>query len=209
MAEFQDLIVKYGDIMSINLLGKTYVILNSTELLREAFVKKGESFTGKPLNEFFIMKEASENNIATLEGDLLKLHQKLFNIYATEAGMGKSEFENVIRNLLDDFVKLAKEKKSEAINYYEQCTHFVSNVMSALVMNKHLEKDHPLSKKINEFAFKFLEVIDNFVAFMSGPLVQIYVNLKHNFLRGFKQCKKDYFDEIQKIIDERLQTFDE
>ncbi|RWS21275.1 cytochrome P450 2U1-like isoform X2 [Leptotrombidium deliense] len=44
---------------------------------------------------------------------------------------------------------------------------------------------------------------------MSGPLVQIYVNLKHNFLRGFKQCKKEYFDEIQKIIDERLQTFDE
>ncbi|RWS24709.1 cytochrome P450 2U1-like protein [Leptotrombidium deliense] len=154
------------------------------------------------------MKEVSENNMATLEGDLLNLHQKLFNIFATESGMGKSEFENVIHDLLDEFVKVAKERNAEVTNYYDHCTLFVTNVMSALIMNKHFDRDHPFCKKMNEFISIFLDVSDNF-SFMSGPLVKVYANLKYNFLKDLKKCKQEYFDEIQKIIEERLQTFDD
>src|SRR5438309_1767092 len=46
--EFTKLSNIYGDVFQINLLGRRFIILNSYESMKEAFVKQSDIFLGKP-----------------------------------------------------------------------------------------------------------------------------------------------------------------
>ncbi len=54
---------KYGDIFIIYLGSTRVVMLNSYEIIKEAFVKHGNSFTGRPQDLFFIKYITKGNGI--------------------------------------------------------------------------------------------------------------------------------------------------
>ena len=51
---------RYGDIMTVHLGSRETIYLNSYDVIKEAFVKNGNSFAGRP-SDYFYMTELGQS----------------------------------------------------------------------------------------------------------------------------------------------------
>ena len=202
---FRKLRKKYGDVFSVYFANRLVIAVNGYEMMKEAFVRKGEYFSDRP-QVFIIDLITNHKGIIGSSGDVWKEQRKLTLSTLRHLGMGKNVLEvNIVREATA-LVEELNKTSAEVIDVNELISTAVSNVLSSIVFGKRYEFDDP------NF-LKFLKVVENTLG--SNPVLTFFPFLR--FLPGdmfrFKKMKRDVDMVLRELvdvsIDQHIEEFDE
>lgn len=127
---------KHGDLFSVNLLGNRVVVLNSVDVIREAFFtdENGAVFAGRPFS--FLGKYTDDNcssfsfmSTCKIWQRLRKLVYKTINMY----GDGVQEAENNILEELRYVIQWIEDRNKAPIDMADVIVPSLANIMTYLV----------------------------------------------------------------------------
>lgn len=85
---------KYGDIYSARFGSRLVIVINGVDLMKECFVRQGDTFTGRPWNYF--KKITKNTGLVFSDGDVWREHRRFSLSCLRDFGMGKSALESKI-----------------------------------------------------------------------------------------------------------------
>ncbi|XP_048780499.2 uncharacterized protein LOC125683404 [Ostrea edulis] len=197
---------KYGDIFQFELLGKKFISLNSSEVLREAFNKEPNAtitsfrpptFTGEyQLDNYADVGFSSPDPLWTKRR---KLAYQLLRAY----GEGLSIIESQVKENLQSMQNAIRSKENKNVDPSSIVEEFILNTVEILVigrsfgrkgeLQKILKKlDHILNITVNpgyDILYGFLP----FLRFLPLP-----ISLKMKEFRKTKQVMMDYLETLSK-----------
>ncbi|KFM67323.1 Cytochrome P450 2J2, partial [Stegodyphus mimosarum] len=142
-----DLGKKYGEVFSLQLGSKPVVVLNSANVIREAFSKS--EFLGRPPNSAFTLLGAQSPFFE--EGFHIWQEQRRFVLQSMkDLGLGKSKIEGHILEEINHFLEVLSEHKGEPMDLMTPLTPSMSNSISSLVFGKRYEYDDPERVQLDE-----------------------------------------------------------
>ncbi|RWS11560.1 cytochrome P450 2C20-like protein, partial [Leptotrombidium deliense] len=132
----------YGKIMKINLYGNDYFVLSDFETITEAYVKQGENFSGRPVDEFSLMGLVfGEQMLMRTENKFHQIHRKFIVSKLRELGVTKAHFDEVIINQCDSFIAEIEAINGQPFDILDYLDIYTSNVFSAMVFSKSFDKN--------------------------------------------------------------------
>lgn len=149
---FKDLAARYGDIFSLNLAGKQFLVLSSPKAIREAFVRKSSHFAGRPL--LYSISQISKGNCGIAFGDsspawkfhrkntasALRQHLKTDSIFSSGSLSGA---ESAIQTEMKEWLGRIVDKTNQSIDIGEDLTTALINVICNMTFSKRYDQDDP------------------------------------------------------------------
>ncbi|XP_014816471.1 PREDICTED: cytochrome P450 1A5-like [Calidris pugnax] len=206
---------KYGDIMEIRIGTRPVLVLSGLETIRQALVKQGEDFMGRPdLYSFRYITDGQSLAFSPDSGEVWKARRKLaqnaLKTFATTPSPTSSSTclleEHVSKEaeyLVAKFLQLMNEVKS--FDPYRYVVVSVANVICAICFGKRYDhNDQELLNIVNVTEqFTGVAVSGNPADFI--PLLQY---LPSRAMTLFKDFNKRFIHFLQKIVKEHYETFD-
>ncbi|XP_014673139.1 PREDICTED: cytochrome P450 2C23-like [Priapulus caudatus] len=146
LAALTELGEKYGPIFSIYFGPRFTVVLNDYELIKEAFLKQGEAFSGRA--HAFIIKSLMSDEKGNLHGILetdgahWKEQRKFALSGLRDFGMGKMSMEGKIQEEAEVLLNEIKGNAGRPVDYQFLLGNAVSNVICNIVFGSRFEYDH-------------------------------------------------------------------
>ncbi|KFM67322.1 Cytochrome P450 2J2, partial [Stegodyphus mimosarum] len=149
--KLMDLGKKYGEVFSVRLGSEAIVILNSANVIREAFSKS--EFLGRPPHTSFSLFDSNspffDTNIHVWQ------EQRRFVVQSMkDLGLGKSKIEGHILEEISNFLEVLNKHNGEPFDVMTPLTPSMSNNISSLVFGKRYEYNDPervqLDKSLND-----------------------------------------------------------
>ncbi|XP_015906093.1 cytochrome P450 2J4 [Parasteatoda tepidariorum] len=197
--DFDKLSKKYGNVMSVY-LGQSYVvILGNFEAVKEALSKN--STLNRPEGLFDFLPDgvgfSSVNDTQWVE-------QRRFSVKAMrDLGLGRSKWEYLVQEELDDFIKLIYSFKGKPNNVFRFLALSVSNNMSSLLFGRRL----PLNDKNLNFV---TNTLDKLFSHFSQANWSHYFPVLHNIfskvsLNSLSTSRKE-FEAFNNFIREQVEV---
>uniref|UniRef100_A0A3B4ZCU0 Uncharacterized protein n=1 Tax=Stegastes partitus TaxID=144197 RepID=A0A3B4ZCU0_9TELE len=191
---FTQLAEKYGDVYSLRIGKRWLVVLNRSEVLKEALVTQGDSVADRP-------------HIPLISGHNWRQQRRFALSTLKYFGIGKKSLEPVI---LDEFTHCAEEFRSfkgKPFDPHLVTNNVVSNIMSSLVFGHRFEySDEKFQNLLAMFDYGFrvqasiwAQLYNSFTGLMRwfpGP---------HHTVRQFWKKVKDF---IREEMNEHKKTWD-
>lgn len=128
----------YGDIYEVNVFGTMVVVLNSPELMREAFLKEPNAtlFSDRVHNSltFELFHEAKDIAFGINSESQIK-RRTLGNKILKSSGVGMVESENSVRNELNQTISSLRSYKNCSFDPDVVVTNFINQMIFILVSN--------------------------------------------------------------------------
>ncbi len=125
---------KYGDIFTLDVLGKDIYVLNGAEIIHEALITKSSDFAGRPylfrvdyLNNFretYVMNEFSERFVK---------HKKFAVSCMKMYGEHLQKLEDISLDVIGQFMVNVSNKQGEEFDPSDDVRAIVANIMSSMV----------------------------------------------------------------------------
>nr|XP_006006360.1 PREDICTED: cytochrome P450 1A1-like [Latimeria chalumnae] len=212
---FTKLREKYGNVYQIKLGSLTVVVLSGIDTIKQALVRQGESFAGRPdLFTFSLIGNGASMTFGEKYGQCWTLHKKiaknaLRTFSQTEAQNSTCSclLEEHICSETTELVKLLVElsKKEEAFDPIDGLTSSVANVICALCFGRrydHSDKEFLTLVQINH------EVMRAFGSGNAADFFPIFRYLPSPTLRHLIQFIKRMNNFVARNIEEHYNTYD-
>ncbi|XP_064617016.1 steroid 17-alpha-hydroxylase/17,20 lyase-like [Liolophura sinensis] len=217
----------YGDLFSVNLLGNRVVVLNSVEVIREAFFTEeyGAVFAGRP---FSFLGKYTDNNCSSFSfmstckiwQRLRKIVYKTINMY----GDGVQEAENNILEELHNVIQWIEERSKTPIDVADVIVPSISNIMTYLLIGRRFDYESPelksavhMSIGINDMGTAGIDALMTMMPFLRffpfgyGALYKRYMAGIQQYLQYYHHAQKASHDPCitRGLIDVLLKTQEE
>ncbi|KAL0964265.1 hypothetical protein UPYG_G00321500 [Umbra pygmaea] len=200
---------KYGNVFQIKLGCRDVVVLNR-DAIKQALVKKGFDFAGRP--DFTSFKYVSNGNsmaFATVS-ESWKLHRKVaqstVRMFSSNNINTKKAFENhvvcEVRELLHIFLKKTKEQR-----YFQPMTYLVvsiANIMAAVCFGKRYSYDDAEFSQVVGRNDQFSQTVGAGSMVDVMPWLQYFPNPIKTMFENFKDLNREFSTFVlNKVIEHR------
>ncbi|XP_062319903.1 cytochrome P450 1B1 [Osmerus eperlanus] len=199
----------YGNVFQIKLGLRTVVVLNG-DAIRQALVKKGNDFAGRP--DFTSFKYVSNGNSLAFNTftEWWKIHRKIAQSTVRTFSTGnintKKAFENhlicEVRELLQLFIKKTEEEK-----YFQPAAYLVvstANIMSAVCFGKRYSYDDAEFQQVVGRNDQFSQTVGAGSIVDVMPFLQYFPNPIKTIFDNFKALNREFSIFImEKVVDHR------
>ena len=206
---FQSLHKQHGDVFSFYMGSQLMVVLNGYGTIKEALVKHGKWFNGRPKNKTLTGPEG-ETGIIMSSGEFHKEQRKFLITGLQKLALNSSAIEDRIINEVEYLIDQFHQKCVDAIDVKDMITASVGNVIFGIVASKRFEYDDKdfllYHERVNENA----ELVGS-----ASVIVNCFPWMKYLPFDLFKMKKIIQNAEtvkttlISPICDEHIATFDE
>ncbi|NWS16544.1 CP1A5 protein, partial [Pachyramphus minor] len=206
---------KYGDVMEVRIGMRPVLVLSGLETIKQALVKQGEDFMGRPdLHSFRYVADGQSMTFSPDSGEVWKARRKLaqnalktFSIAPSPTSSSTCLLEEHVSKeaeyLITKFLQLMEEEKSFDLNQYLVVS--VANVICAMCFGKRYEhNDQELLSVVNS-----AEQFDD-VAGAGNPadFIPLLQYLPSRSMKTFIDFNKSFLCFLQKIVKEHYETYD-
>ncbi|XP_078657794.1 cytochrome P450 1A1-like [Branchiostoma floridae x Branchiostoma belcheri] len=202
---FVELGKKYGDVFSLKLGMRDVVVLNSLDVIREAFVKKGADFAGR--THTMTGDLVSEGRKDIVMGDFTatwKLQRKLFH-GAVRAYASGHTLEEKVQGALNEVITDFSSMVGRPVDVEDHIFKLVLNVVCSASFG------HRYKMEDKDFQFLLNLSKEFFEIGAQGMLADIYPSL--GFLptptkTAMAKGMGEFFEYFKRELDRHVQTFD-
>ncbi|XP_066415137.1 cytochrome P450 1A4-like [Molothrus aeneus] len=206
---------RYGDVMEVRIGTRPVLVLSGLDTIRQALVKQGEDFMGRPdLYSFHYISNGQSLAFSPDSGEVWKARRKLaqsalksFSIAPSPTSSCSCLLEEHVSKeaeyLVTKFLQLMEEDKRFDLNQYLVVS--VANVICAMCFGKRYEhEDQELLSLVN-LGNEFGEVAGSGHPADFIPLLRY---LPSRTMEVFKDINRRFNAFVQKIVQEHYSTFD-
>jgi len=170
---FLQLSKTYGPIFSLYFGSELVVVLQDYTSIREAFVIKGEVYSGRPRNTAMgKLMEDDQNGIAIVDGLPWKEHRRFAVTVFKEFGIGKSSLEPKMLVEIAAFLKEIDKQKGQAFNIHELCTMSICNNICLFEFGQRFDYSDPRFKALIRRIMEFPTVFSNSLVHQLFPWIR-------------------------------------
>eukprot|EP00058_Branchiostoma_floridae_P016375 XP_002601863.1 hypothetical protein BRAFLDRAFT_121141 [Branchiostoma floridae] len=200
-----DLAKKYGDVFSLKMGMTDVVVLNSLDTVKEAFVKKGVDFAGRPkILSMDIFSEGGKDIAFTDYSPTWKLHRKLFHGAIRGYALGENLQTRVHESLEDTIAEFTK-MEGQAVNIEDYIYQLVYNVICSAAFGVRYTMDDEEFNTLMKINKDTEEIVGQ------GLLADVYPSLRFlpsPTLTNIRKMTKQYVGIMQRHLEEHRETFD-
>ncbi|XP_077988671.1 cytochrome P450 2J5-like [Glandiceps talaboti] len=164
---------KYGDIFSVRLGGRLAIVLNGYDAMREAFVKNGDVFSGRPYDARTLV--IGKETIARQPDSIWKHTRKLYRIAFRRFGLNNDfgAIEVKTREEMEHLYQLLDNTKGEDIENFliDVMKKYVCNLITSIVYGARHSYDNEWFETLHENSVKTQKSFDNSKLINSFPLL--------------------------------------
>ncbi|KAK6489947.1 cytochrome P450 1B1-like [Huso huso] len=203
---------KYGDVFQVKLGSRNVVVLNGENAIKQALIKKGSDFAGRP--DFLSFKLVSGGKSMAFGSycDLWKAHRRIaqstVRAFSTSNPQTKKAFEqhiiSEIRELIYLFLKKTKQEK-----YFRPSqilTVATANIISALCFGKRYSYEDVEFKSVVGRNNQFSETVGAGSLVDVMPWLQSFPNPIKTMFGNFKNLNLEFFAFIQDKVTQHRAT---
>ncbi|XP_068552030.1 cytochrome P450 1A5-like [Anas acuta] len=206
---------KYGDVMEVAIGSQPVLVLSGLDTLRQALVRQGEDFMGRPdLPSFRLIADGQSLGFSPEAGEVWKARRKLaqnalktFSIAASPTSSSSCLLEEHISKeaayLVTKFLQVMEEEQS-----FDPCRYLVvsvANVICAMCFGKRYDhNDQELLSLVND-SEKFVEVA---AAGNPSDFIPLLRYLPSRSMDLFKDYNQRLVRFLQVIVKEHYETYD-
>ncbi|NXN08533.1 CP1A4 protein, partial [Indicator maculatus] len=206
---------KYGDVMGIRIGTRPVVVLSGLDTIKQALVKQGEDFMGRPdLHSFKYISNGHSLAFSPDSGEVWRARRKLaqnalktFSITSSPTSSSICLLEEHVTKeaeyLVTKFLQVMDEKKS--LEPYQYLVVSVANVICAMCFGKRYDHTDQELFNIVNLNNEFGEVAASGHPADFIPLLQY---LPSRTMQLFKDVNRRFNLFVKKIVQEHYATFD-
>ncbi|NXP05543.1 CP1A5 protein, partial [Thinocorus orbignyianus] len=207
---------KYGDIMEIRIGTRPVLVLSGLETIRQALVKQGEDFMGRPdLHSSRLVADGQSLTFSPDSGEVWKARRKLaqnalktFSISSSPTSSSACLLEEHVSReanyLVSKFLQLMDKEKS--FDPYRYVVLYVANVICAICFGKRYDHNDQEFLNIVSVTEQFNDVA---VSGYPADFIPVLRYLPSRAMSLFKDFNKRFVHFLQKIVKEHYETFDQ
>eukprot|EP00058_Branchiostoma_floridae_P016376 XP_002601864.1 hypothetical protein BRAFLDRAFT_215356 [Branchiostoma floridae] len=175
-----DLAKKYGDVFSLKMGMTDVVVLNSLDTVKEAFVKKGVDFAGRPMIlSMDIFSEGGKDIAFTDYSPTWKLHRKLFHGAIRGYALGEN-LQTKVHESLEDTIAEFTKMEGQAVDLEVYIYKLVYNVICSAAFGVRYTMDDEEFNTLMKINKDTEEIVGQ------GLLADVYPSLR--FLPSPSEC---------------------
>ncbi|NXC49408.1 CP1A5 protein, partial [Penelope pileata] len=206
---------KYGDVMEITIGSRPVLVLSGLDTIRQALVKQGEDFMGRPnLYSFQHITDGQSLTFSPDSGEMWKARRKLaqnalktFSITASPMTSSSCLLEEHVSKeasyLVTKFLQLMEEKQS--FDPYRYVVVSVANVICAICFGKRYDhNDQELLSVVNITN----EIEEAVAAGNPADFIPLLRYLPSRAMNSFKEFNHRLMSFLQRTVKEHYQTYD-
>ncbi|XP_043837527.1 cytochrome P450 1A1-like [Dromiciops gliroides] len=202
---------KYGDVMQIHIGSTPVLVLSGLETIRQALVRQGEDFKGRPdLYSFSLIEDGESLTFGADSGEVWAARRKLAQSALKTFSVSSSPSSSSC--YLEEHVK--KEAEFLIQKFQEQKGHFdpfkyvvvsVANVICAICFGKRYEHEDQELLSIVTLSAQFVEV-----AASGNPadFIPVLRYLPSSKMTVFRDLNEKVTDFVQKLVKEHYKRFE-
>lgn len=208
---FARMVKKYGNVFQIQLGSRIVVVLNGNSI-RQALVKQGLDFAGRPdFTSFRYISNGSSIAFGTVS-DWWRMHRKVAHstvrMFSTGNAQTKSIFE---RHILSEFKELLRlfVTKTQQEQYFEPMTYLVvstANIMSAVCFGKRYAYDDEEFRQVVGRNDQFTQTVGAGSIVDVMPWLQYFPNPIKTIFENFKKLNLEFGAFIREKVNEHRKT---
>lgn len=138
----------YGSVFSVRLGGRFAVVLNDYQAIKEAFVKQGWVFAGRPSSNIFTTR-GQEQVLSAGDGPIWKAHRQFAFNSLKMLGLGKSSVEPLIKSELHNFLGKVKQFGGEPNDISDLLRYSIANNICALIFGRCFDYEDSTFLRVN------------------------------------------------------------
>ncbi|NXC22446.1 CP1A5 protein, partial [Corythaeola cristata] len=206
---------KYGDVMEIRIGTRPVLVLSGLDTIRQALVKQGEDFMGRPdLYSFRHVTDGQSLSFSADSGEVWKARRRLaqnalktFSVTPSPTCSSSCLLEEHVSKeasyLVTKFLQVMEKEKS--FDPYRYLVVSVANVVCAMCFGKRYDHNDQELLNIVNVSEQFTEV-----AASGNPadFIPVLQYLPSRAMRLFKDFNKRFIHFLQKIVKEHYETYD-
>ncbi|XP_061451618.1 cytochrome P450 1A5-like isoform X2 [Rhineura floridana] len=205
---------KYGDVMKIHIGARPVLVLSGLETIKQALVKQGEDFMGRP--DLYSFRHITDGQSLAFGQDSegmwrarKKLAQNALKNFSTSPSLSSSStclLEEHISKEADYLVKklLQVTKEKNRFDPYRYMVVSVANVICAISFGKRYDHD-------NQELLSIVNMFDDIegVAAAGSPadFIPLLQYLPSPTMKKFKDINQQFFVFLQKCVNEHYKSF--
>lgn len=206
---------RYGDVMEVRIGTRPVLVLSGLDTIRQALVKQGEEFMGRPdLHSFHYISDGQSLSFSPDSGEVWKALRKLaqsalksFSVAPSPTSSSSCLLEEHVSQeaeyLVTKFLRLMEEGKRFDLSQYLVVS--VANVICAMCFGKRYEhEDQELLSLVN-LGNEFGEVA---AAGNPADFIPVLRYLPSRSMELFKDINRRFNTFVQKIVQEHYSSFD-
>ncbi|XP_059838831.1 cytochrome P450 1B1 [Hypanus sabinus] len=204
---------RYGNIFRLKLGSCTVVMLNGEEVIRQALIRQGADFAGRPDFTSFDVVSGGRSLAFKSKGQIWKLQRKVAHstvrAFSTFNVNAKKIFEEHVVCEMHQLIRLFLNKSREGafFNPWNNLIVTVANIMSAVCFGKRYSHSDAefLALLSNNDRFGRTVGAGSLVDVM--PWLQYFPNPIRTIFNDFKQINREFYDFIQEKAKQHRLTF--
>lgn len=195
----------FGDVYSLYFGGKLAIVLSGYETLKEAFLKNGEVFAGRP--SLYITDKATRNlGLVLATGDQWREHRRFALSTLKDFGMGKSKLEGKIQEEAMSLLSQIENFKGDPFDPKDIISTNVGNIICSMLFKGQFSHD-------DQRFLGMIKLMEENITSAAGlanlmPWLAEFPGDPLNCKKMISNADKVY-EFIEDIIDEHVNEFDE
>lgn len=133
-----DLCKKYGNVMSVRFGSKLVIILDDYDAIKEAYVKQGDIFSGRPQNPTMLIAE-NDFGITVSDGAPWREHRRFVMSSLRDYGMGKLSLEPRLMEEVHAFLDIMASQNGAPFDFSNALGMSTANIISTLEFGKRFD----------------------------------------------------------------------
>ncbi|NWY41087.1 CP1A5 protein, partial [Sylvia atricapilla] len=207
---------RYGDVMEVRIGSRPVLVLSGLDTIRQALVKQGEDFMGRPdLPSFHYISNGQSLAFSPDSGEVWRARRKLaqsalksFSIAPSPTSSCSCLLEEHVSKeaeyLVTKFLQVMEKEKRFDLNQYLVVS--VANVICAMCFGKRYEhEDQELLRLVNSTE----EFTDVTAAGNPADFIPVLRYLPSRSMKLFLDFNKYFLGFLQKRVKEHYDTYDE
>ncbi|RWS18774.1 cytochrome P450 2J2-like protein, partial [Leptotrombidium deliense] len=193
--------------MKINLYGNDYFVLSDFETITEAYVKQGQNFSGRPVDEFSLMGLVfGEQMLMRTENKFSEIHRKFILSKLRELGVTKPYFHEVIINQCDSFIAEIERINGQPFDIIEYLDIYTSNVFFTIVFSKSFDKEDAIYKVFRNASKMFFVATPELDGFYTGLWIYLKKRLQFRTYKKLVENQRLVYECGLSLFRERLNS---
>lgn len=204
---------RYGDLFRIKLGSRTVVVLNGEEVIRQALIRQGADFSGRPDFTSFGVVSGGRSLAFGRHSDLWKHHRKLAHstvrAFSTGNADTKKAFEGHVVCEMYQLILLFLDRSREGA-YFDPWTSLVvavANVMCAVCFGKRYGHGDTEFQALVSRNDRFGSTVGAGSLVDVMPWLQYFPNPVRSVFHEFKQINREFHDFVKEKTKEHRLTF--
>lgn len=199
---------QYGDIFSIRLGSKLFVIVNGSTALNEVFVKRGDVFSDRP-NTYLFSVVFMEKGIVASSGELWRRTRTFASTTSKKFGFGKASFEKAITDEVDVLLgDLQTRCDGEAFDMKSTVMSSVASIICNVILGRRFDQDDPKLHQFVQNSITSAEINASIGIITAFPFMK-YVPGDILEIKKFERSVYAVWKLFQEVVDEHKSTVTE